>query len=230
MKHTIFLLASLLFATSANADKLRPVPVKTVGETYFCKTYEMLVLRQQMIDRRDRDSREGFETTFGPFGGHCGYIGNNKWMFYTGISQDANYVALRFAIDGSDVWVSKDSVGPIPTIVPGRSLKQANKGTGCKEWEPIAKAAYERREKEGTDLMMRSRQQSFMAGVIERAAGINDSIGVCESFYRQLVYYNQERVALLNCPKLSTPARKEKLDKDLDATEWLLTERCIKSR
>ncbi len=77
------IIALLLFASiqPAAADKLRPVPVKTVGEAYFCKTYEMLMLRKQMIDRRDAASQQSFEVTSGPFGGQCGRIGDNKWMF-----------------------------------------------------------------------------------------------------------------------------------------------------
>lgn len=216
-----------LAAPASAAEKVRPIPIKTTQEAYYCDDVDLLKWRERLERDGDKVNLERFNMTMGPFGGQCGRIAANKWVFYTGWTQDGRYVAFRFRFDGKKSYVARSAVGELHDLLPGRSLVKGNVGTGCKEWEPVARQARERSTALATALQTRSRQQSFLQMTMETAAGVKDSTGACENFTQRLIDYNRERVAIRFCPKLDNGGRRAELEKLLDTAEYYIQNSCL---
>lgn len=200
----------LLAATTAHAaEKVHPVPIKTKREAYYCDDLDMLKWRERLQRQGDTVNTERFNMVMGPFGGQCGRIAADKWVFYTGWSLDGRYLAIRFRFDGKRSWVSRSSLGEMYDLLPGRTPPKANEGSSCKEWEPVARQASERSAALAASLQTRSRQQSFIQMTVETAAGVKDSMGACENFTQRLIEYSRERRAIRFCPKLDNGRRAE---------------------
>src|SRR4051794_2107710 len=97
-------------AAAAAQDKVHPVPVKTKEVAYFCADLDMLKYREKLVRERRDEERQRADMLMGPFSGKCGRIDAGKWMFYTGWSNDGQYVALRFKFGGEKVYVARTSL------------------------------------------------------------------------------------------------------------------------